>query len=614
MHELLEIATCAAPPRQPGEVFVMLVRKLPRFSIVLAVLSLGVPLAVACSEPASDGGVVDGVPEGGACSAACGSVVDAAIADDDAGTSANTPDGSIGPVAEDCDGGAGITLSALLTEMIDLDHLTRLPSTAYTTHLQSSHNRASDSVLPGEDGWHADQDFIDPAEGVTETLLEVTGPGVITRMWSASPDGVLRIFIDGAAEPAIEGDLEDLLSGRVAPFSEPFGFVAAFGNNLYFPIAYAESVRVTLTGGASDSVVYYHIAYRAYPEGTAIEPYSAAAVAAAQCAYERAAACLSAPAEVDRPAGEVSSFELESGAGEALAAEIAAPEGGGVVRELHLVASESAPDLLRATALVIEMDGEVTVRAPLLDFFASGSDGTKVSSLPVTVAFDGAMTARWPMPFERQARIWLEHAGAGELSAKLDVVVAAEPFTARSLYFYAGWHPPVPLSSKPPHDHVLAEAEGEGYYVGNTLNVLNPTRSWWGEGDERIYVDGEAFPSHFGTGTEDYYGYAWCSNQLFSEPYIGQTASSTHESFGAISLYRFHIIDAIPFRRALRFDLEVRHWGPAVEVTYDSMSAWYARPGAEISGARATDDTFRLPELGLLPPADVAAGPYRCGG
>ena len=33
---------------------------------------------------------------------------------------------------------------------------------------------------------------------------------------------------------------------------------------------------------------------------------------------------------------------------------------------------------------------------------------------------------------------------------------------------------------------------------------------WWGEGDEKFFVDGEKFPSTFGTGSEDYFGYAWC--------------------------------------------------------------------------------------------------------
>lgn len=34
---------------------------------------------------------------------------------------------------------------------------------------------------------------------------------------------------------------------------------------------------------------------------------------------------------------------------------------------------------------------------------------------------------------------------------------------------------------------------------------------WWGEGDEKLFVDGEKFPSTFGTGSEDYVGYAWAA-------------------------------------------------------------------------------------------------------
>ena len=33
--------------------------------------------------------------------------------------------------------------------------------------------------------------------------------------------------------------------------------------------------------------------------------------------------------------------------------------------------------------------------------------------------------------------------------------------------------------------------------MGDTLCIVNPVKAWWGEGDEKIYVDGEAFPSHF---------------------------------------------------------------------------------------------------------------------
>lgn len=507
-----------------------------------------------------------------------------------------------------------ITVATLLRDMVDLGHLTRLPMAPYTTFLQSSHNVRSDTATPGDADWHADQDFIEPAPFETVTLLEVDGPGVITRLWSASPQGTLRIYIDGAAEPTVEAEFSELLRGDVEPFRPPFAFIAAYGHNLYFPIPFTDDCRITLTSANDQGVVYYHIAYRRYPEGTPIEAFSPTAVTAAQCAYERVADALREPRTLPTGGAVQVEFDLESGAGEALAGVIDAPQGGGVLSNLSLSPAQTEPDLLRATALVIEMDGEVTVHAPLLDFFAMGFDASDVQSLPVGVSSAGVMTSRWLMPFQRQARVWIEHANEGEIESQVSALVASRPWTDQSLYLYAGWHPPALVNSAPALDRVLAEAVGAGYFVGNTLNILNPSVGWWGEGDERIYVDNETFPSHFGTGTEDYYGYAWCSNETFSTPYIGQTSSTSHESFGHASLYRFHVIDAIPFRKSLRFDLEVRHWGEPVEMTYDSMSVWYARPGARVSGARLTDGAFRLPALTIEPPDGVRPGPYRCGG
>ena len=55
------------------------------------------------------------------------------------------------------------------------------------------------------------------------------------------------------------------------------------------------------------------------------------------------------------------------------------------------------------------------------------------------------------------------------------------------------------------------------------LHVWNPRGGWWGEGDEKFFVDGEKFPSTFGTGSEDYFGYAWCNPQLFQNAYHNQT-------------------------------------------------------------------------------------------
>ena len=48
---------------------------------------------------------------------------------------------------------------------------------------------------------------------------------------------------------------------------------------------------------------------------------------------------------------------------------------------------------------------------------------------------------------------------------------------------------------------------------------------------------------------------------------------------GRTSVNRFHIIDAIPFTKSFRFDIEVWHWTPKIDISYAATSYWYARPG-----------------------------------
>jgi len=73
---------------------------------------------------------------------------------------------------------------------------------------------------------------------------------------------------------------------------------------------------------------------------------------------------------------------------------------------------------------------------------------------------------------------------------------------------------------------------------------------WWGEGDEKFFVDCEKFPSTFGTGTEDYFGYAWGNGSLFQHPYNTQTICEGNA--GHICVSRWQIPDNVPFQK--RFD------------------------------------------------------------
>jgi len=97
------------------------------------------------------------------------------------------------------------------------------------------------------------------------------------------------------------------------------------------------------------------------------------------------------------------------------------------------------------------------------------------------------------------------------MTVKLAASTSPWKWDDRSMHFHANWHCQYPLNTRPMLDWNYNEIQGQGVYVGDTLTVFNPVAGWHGEGDERIYIDDESFPSHLGTGTDDYYGFAWGS-------------------------------------------------------------------------------------------------------
>ena len=87
---------------------------------------------------------------------------------------------------------------------------------------------------------------------------------------------------------------------------------------------------------------------------------------------------------------------------------------------------------------------------------------------------------------------------------------------ANSMHFHACWKIEFDVPTRPMHRLELSERRpARAFSPAWRSSSTIPSKAWWGEGDEKIYVDGEKFPSHFGTGTEDYYGYAWCSPEKF---------------------------------------------------------------------------------------------------
>jgi hypothetical protein len=495
-----------------------------------------------------------------------------------------------------------LSVLSLLGEMVDLERLARPAVTRFTAAQAASTDRRSRRPDDG-DSWFANDDFV--TEGALNlvrveatpdghkryVLLDTDGPGAIVRIWTATTGGVLRIYIDGDAKPALEAPVADLLRGAVSPFVAPLAHVVARGNNLYFPFPFVRHCLVTVDdivspdpfSGRPLAKLYYQIGYRRYraEDAPRVRPYSAAELARATPTIGRVAKVLRdgpprLPARADGPL-PIKSAVVQ--AGQPSVTPVEAPPGGGEIRELRITTAERTPQKLRSTRLTIAFDGETTVDAPLIDFFGTGPAWNNYSSLPFTVASENLLICRFRMPFAKKAVVTIARNDPGTIEVAGSIDVGAAPFGKDDLLFHAGWRPREVVRTRPFRDWHIATLEGQGHLVGTLLNVENPTGAgWWGEGDEKIYVDGEAFPGLFGTGTEDYFGYAWSTTERFEHAYHAQTATAADGFGGLFSMNRFHVIDPIPFGRALRFDMEIWHWTDT-SIAVDATVYWYARPG-----------------------------------
>ena len=523
--------------------------------------------------------------DGGAPKAVDGGFFDAAGQD-----SAKAVDGPLAPV---------IDVYSLLEEMSDLELLAHSARQRFRTFLASSYDRSSVSPAVSSDtptGWYANQDYgnfygteVDASGSSVGIMLDVDGPGVITRIWSAVPDGTMRVYLDDAVTPTLEVFMSDLLYGEIAPFVPPLAGPTALGGNLEFPIPFQKHAKITWD--IADD--YYQVTYRLYENpSTAVKTFDLASLDASKLDLVRTR--LLAPV---LPAGNlVNSQAVLTAASPELTIE-ASPAGEEIVALQVNPTSVDAPSL-RGSVLSLRFDGKETVRAPLGDFFGAGPGLLPHATLPLEVSAGGQLTARFVMPFARSAVVRID-AVAG-LEATVTAFHRAAVFDSGTYYFHAHWSARGPMPSRPFRDIPLADLTGEGSYVGTFLAVGNSSIEWWGEGDEKVWVDDDTFPSLFGTGTEDYFGEGDASPGLYSSPFRSQTLSANDDygdANGLFSMLRTHILDPIRFSASLKFNLELWHWDDSAQVTFDNIAYFYLAAGATDNLPSPTAQDFRLSPL-----------------
>lgn len=497
-------------------------------------------------------------------------------------------------------GQSSVDVPSLLKQTWDLHVSSRMPDPRFQSLQASSYDRRSET--PDEpEAWFANRDsghFVRRArvDGRSEWVLaELEGPGAITRLWSATPQGTLRVYLDCQREPVIDAPMTDVLSNDRSPFDAPFAYAVTEvsrhmrGGNLYFPIPFQHGALVTTDVRVRHAMperhpMFYHVGHRRYPEDTVVETFSEQAVRAAREQKQRAEMMLSEPQVQMRSDSGVRSLARSLDANRSQSMELEADEQGSTVVELRVTPNTTEREILQSTLFTARFDGRETIRVPLGELFAVDGSRDEWHSLPMEVEGD-TLVVRWPMPFRDTATFTVAAAEQPNVDTEIEVVVAPRPWDERSLYFNAGWRASGRMRAER-QDWNFAHLEGRGVYVGSTLRFVNTSRCWWGEGDERIRVDGEAFPSHFGTGTEDYYGYAWAQPQPFIRPFHGMPRHDTGRGVddcghgenlgGTAFMYRWHVLDPIPFKEKLRFDMEVWHWNPSAPIAMSTVSYWYA--------------------------------------
>ncbi len=473
--------------------------------------------------------------------------------------------------------------------MVDFERLAVLPMPGEKGGSFSSYDRRSryDEANDRYVAWDYNADWagVIRREGDQGVMAEMDGPGVIWRIWSARPGkGAVKIYLDGSDTPAVDLPFEDYFDARAVPFLFPeLSYTAAHGKNLYVPIPFNKSCKIVADEGWG---AYYNINYSLFPEGVRFPTFSTnltdEGVAALQTVNDFFGTSLGTDPAGQRAGQERIQKTLKVPSGQTgTVVRLVGPRAITALRvRRHPTDSDNVPRVLRKLSLQITWDGQTqpAVWTPLGDFFGTGPGENRYRSLPAGMTEDGYY-AYWYMPFAAEARV--ELVNGDNHAHKVDFEVVHAPLTRpieQLARFHAKWHRGLGRGvtmAHGDHDWRILRTNGRGRFVGFSLNVWNPTSTWWGEGDEKFFVDGEKFPSTFGTGTEDYFGYAWERAEFFSRAYHAQPLNNDNR--GHISNVRWQIMDHVPFQQS--FDGYLERWtggAPTLrETRFIATVYWY---------------------------------------
>src|SRR5690606_34399872 len=135
------------------------------------------------------------------------------------------------------------------------------------------------------------------------------------------------------------------------------------------------------------------------------------------------------------------------------------------------------------------------------------------------------------------------------------------------------------------NNYVILETQGRGHYIGCNLSVTNFQGTWWGEGDDMIWVDGYKWPPDLhGTGSEDYLNQAWGMQEnaflrngssIYEGRTLGLGSSMDRRHGGYQTSYVHHLENPVRFTKEIKVTIEHGH-GNHLANEMSSVAYWYA--------------------------------------
>lgn len=451
-------------------------------------------------------------------------------------------------------------------------------------------------------------EVVDPVTAAT-----ITGPGVLTRFWmphaSANAAFNIRMYVDGALDPAIDTDSNLLLGGDYGYFDSPLVSTLLGGQVSYEPIIFSQSLRIEtnnfeyLTGAHKRN--YYQYSYHKLPAGEAVTSYTGTLTPAQQTARDIAVDSINNVGQ--NPAGDsagstvISTGTASIDPGQAII--LSDLTGTGLIRQLNVKMDTATDADLDGLRVRVRYDGaaENAVDVPVAHFFGAGHERIPYQSLPLGTDSPEGFYSYWPMPFRKAAVVELYNTTGSAITIDSAAVeYEAGPVPTDALYFH-GIHNEE-LTAATQDYHIMLDVEGAGHYVGNLLYVQRDgTDRSILESDDIITVDGQVL---YGTGLEDAYNGGFYYNHVMIRTDDGDLAQPEagikpfhgllhmdDQDFGDTFLrtdqYRWLISDYVPFSDGI--EVKIENIGGGADVLFGSSVFYYLRP--ELPGD-VTGDNF----------------------